>query len=105
MGDESRFCSQCGGAVPGTQPVHPAAPPKRMYRRLEGKKIAGVCAGMAEYFNSDVTLVRLLWVVGTFCTPVVPGVIAYILAWIILPVQPEPPRMPYAPPVENPAHS
>jgi phage shock protein C len=49
----------------------------------EGKKIAGVCAGFARYFEVDVTLVRLLWLVVAFCAGV--GFIAYLVAWIVMP--------------------
>jgi phage shock protein PspC (stress-responsive transcriptional regulator) len=51
----------------------------------DGKKIAGVCAGLAQYFDVDVTLVRLLVVLGVFfsCGLVL---LAYIIAWIIMPL-------------------
>ncbi len=60
--------------------------PKRLYRRSADGRVAGVCAGLAEYLDADVTLVRLLWVVlsivpGGF----VGGVVAYLVAWIIMP--------------------
>ena len=55
-----------------------------MRRVMSEKKIAGVCAGFAEYFDMDVTLVRLIWV-GLVLLPPAPGVIIYIVAWIILP--------------------
>jgi len=51
---------------------------------MSEKKIAGVCAGFAEYFDMDVTLVRLIWV-ALFLLPPSPGLIIYIVAWIILP--------------------
>jgi phage shock protein PspC (stress-responsive transcriptional regulator) len=59
--------------------------PKRLYRISSAGRIAGVCAGIAEYFDADVTLVRLAWVVlsivpGTF----VGGLVAYIAAWAIM---------------------
>ncbi len=60
--------------------------PKRLYRRSANGRIGGVCAGIAEYVDADVTFVRLLWVVlsivpGGF----IGGVVAYLLAWIIMP--------------------
>ena len=64
--NEARFCSVCGTARP---PVHP--PRGRSYeqsafsRIREGKKIAGVCGGIARYFDIDVTLVRVLWLLLT----------------------------------------
>ena len=70
-----------GSAAPAYQT---AAPGKRLRRVMAEKKIAGVCAGFAEYFDMDVTLVRLIWV-GLVLLPPAPGVIIYIVAWIILP--------------------
>ena len=61
-----------------------SAPVKRLRRVMADKKIAGVCSGFAEYFDMDVTLVRLIWV-GLFLLPPSPGLIIYIIAWIILP--------------------
>jgi phage shock protein PspC (stress-responsive transcriptional regulator) len=73
------------GYSPGdTAPPFPQAPPRRLRRVIAGKKIAGVCAGFAEYFDMDVTLVRLIWV-GLLLLPPSPGLIIYIVAWIILP--------------------
>ena len=57
---------------------------KRLYR-APGKDsvIAGVCAGIADYFNIDPVLVRLLWVLVAFGMGT--GVLAYLIAWIIIP--------------------
>ena len=56
-----------------------------MRRRAEGK-IAGVCAGIADYFDTDVTLVRLAWVIlSVFPGALVGGVIAYVAAWLLMP--------------------
>jgi phage shock protein C len=50
------------------------------------RKLAGVCGGLAEYFKVDATMVRLLWVVlSILFAAVIGGVIAYLLAWIIMP--------------------
>jgi len=57
---------------------------KRLYRSKD-KKIAGVCGGIAEYFDIDPTLVRLGWLLLTILTGIVPGVIAYIIAAIVMP--------------------
>ena len=56
---------------------------KKLYKIEEGKKIDGVCGGIAEYFNIDATLVRLVWVIFT-CFAFA-GLIAYIIAAIIMP--------------------
>ena len=51
---------------------------------MRDKKIAGVCAGFAHYFDVDVTLMRIIWLVLIFVPPSI-GVIAYLLAWIVVP--------------------
>lgn len=64
---------------------------KRLYRSRKERMIAGVCMGVAEYFQVDVVIVRLAWVLlalaggGT-------GIIAYIIAWIIVPEEPLAPQ-------------
>ena len=59
---------------------------KKLYKSSTGKKIAGVCGGIAEYFNSDSTLVRLGWVV--FCALGGSGLLAYIIAALVMPDRP-----------------
>jgi len=56
---------------------------KKLYRSKKNRVIAGVCGGMAEYFNIDPTLVRLLWVF--FILAAGSGILAYIIAWIVIP--------------------
>jgi len=51
---------------------------------MSEKKVAGVCAGVARYFDADVTLVRVLWLVLAICT-VIPGFVAYLVGWIAMP--------------------
>ena len=57
-------------------------------RIRQGKKIAGVCTGFARYLGVDVTLVRLVWLVIAFTAGV--GFIAYIVAWIAMPLEDAP---------------
>ena len=60
---------------------------KRLYRIEDGKMLAGVCGGVAEYFNIDPTVVRLGWaLISAFAGA---GIIAYIAAAIIMPVKSE----------------
>jgi phage shock protein C len=62
-------------------------PKRRLVRRPEGGKFAGVCAGLAEYFDTDVTLVRAAWIVlSIWPGAIVLGVIAYFAAWILMPL-------------------
>ena len=56
---------------------------KRLYRSKKNRMIAGVCGGIAEHVEADPTIIRLLWVLGTLLWGA--GLIAYILAWIIIP--------------------
>ena len=59
---------------------------KRLVRPREGRKVAGVCLGMAEYFDLDVTLVRVIWLILAFMTGV--GFLGYVVAWIVMPDEP-----------------
>ena len=59
---------------------------KKLYKSNTDKKIAGVCGGIAEYFNIDATLVRLGWVVFSLLGGC--GLLAYIIAAIIMPERP-----------------
>ena len=59
---------------------------KKLFRiKGEGSMLGGVCAGLAEYFDIDVTLVRLLFVIALI-TPV-PALIPYLVMWVIMPVK------------------
>lgn len=79
-------------AVPG--------PAKRVARPHWDRKVAGVCAGLARYFDLDVTVVRLLWVVlSIYPGAIILGVIAYAIAWFIIPSDPVVPLEPAAEPL------
>jgi phage shock protein C len=66
-----------------------ATPRRRLMRSTTDRKIAGICGGLAEYFGADATLIRLVWIiVSIFCGAVIGGVIAYIIAWLIIPRSP-----------------
>lgn len=60
---------------------------KKLYRSRKQQMLGGVCAGIANYFNIDVTLVRLIWVVIGLIGG--SGLLAYLIAWIIIPLEPE----------------
>jgi len=62
---------------------------KKLYRSKADKMIGGVCAGLAEYFDLDLNLVRLLFVALTLLTALVPMLVFYIIAWIIVPAKEE----------------
>jgi len=58
---------------------------KRLTRPRDNRMIAGVCAGLAEYMNLDVSLVRLLFVALMLVTAIFPMGLFYLIAWIIIP--------------------
>ena len=60
---------------------------KRLYKSADNKMLAGVCGGVADYFGIDPTLVRLGWVL--FCALGGSGILAYIIAAIVIPRSPE----------------
>jgi len=59
---------------------------KRLYRSLDDRMMAGVCGGLAEYFNMDPTLIRVLFVILSLAGG--PGIVAYIILAIIVPEEP-----------------
>ena len=56
---------------------------KRLYKIEQGKKLDGVCGGIAEYFDIDPTLIRVAWILFSVCAG--GGIIAYIIASIVMP--------------------
>ena len=78
--DDDRFCSRCGARTGVGQVL---ACQRTLMLDKSNKKIAGVCAGFARYFEVDVILVRVLWLAIALGTGV--GFLAYLAAWIIMP--------------------
>ena len=62
--------------------------PRRLYRSNNGM-IAGVCGGIANYFNIDPTIVRLIWVAVSLLSASVPGVFIYIICSFVIPEEPD----------------
>lgn len=62
---------------------------KRLYKSSTDRKLDGVCAGVAEYLEVDPTLIRLIYVLLTMFTAVIPGLFAYIILAIIIPRESE----------------
>jgi phage shock protein C len=60
---------------------------KKLYRSTTQKMLGGVCGGLAEYWDIDVSIVRLLLVGLGLVTAVFPMVFFYIIAWIVIPLQ------------------
>jgi phage shock protein PspC (stress-responsive transcriptional regulator) len=57
---------------------------KKLVRPKEGRVVAGVAIGLANYFKIDVTIIRLLWVF-LFLPGGLPGFIPYVICWIVIP--------------------
>ena len=90
----SKFCYNCGAAQPvaadatGGAPAYAYQPGgrKRLVRSSTDNKIAGVCGGLADYFDIDPMIIRLVWVILFFCGGT--GGLAYLILWIVLPLAP-----------------
>ena len=78
--DDAAVCAYCGIRVGASQAR------TRLVRPRLGRKVAGVCLGFAEYFDVDVSLVRVVWLITALMTCV--GFIPYIIAWIVMPEEP-----------------
>ena len=78
--DDAAVCAYCGIRV-GTSLAR-----RKLIRPRVGRKIAGVCLGFSEYFDLDVTLVRVVWLVASCVTGI--GLLSYPIAWIVMPEEP-----------------
>jgi len=85
----ARFCSSCGAAIP----VAHSVPGRPLVRPLMGRQIAGVCLALAQSNAWDVSVIRILAVLGFFFSSGLVGV-AYVAAWIGIPE--ETPNLPGA---------
>lgn len=74
--------------------------PKRLTRSETDKMLGGVCGGLAQYLNIDATLVRLGVVVVSLFTGV--GILAYLIAWLVIPTATTTPSTPTAFPAYRP---
>ena len=80
IADSSSYCSSCGARQQQRGSY------KQLTLSATDSKIAGVCGGIAEYLDVDPTVVRLIWLVLSIVPGgIVGGVVAYLLAWIIIP--------------------
>jgi phage shock protein PspC (stress-responsive transcriptional regulator) len=61
---------------------------KRLYRSQTDARLAGICGGLGVYLGIDPVVVRLLWVGVTCLTGFAPGILAYVIAWFIVPPEP-----------------
>lgn len=94
LAGDARFCSACGKPVvePGSAAAafasRPPSPPwGPLTRPLVGRKLAGVCRGLANHYGWDVTLIRVIAVLlAILVFPV--GLVAYALFWVMVPEEP-----------------
>src|SRR3974377_2606602 len=92
--DGAKFCFTCGArlAPANSQTVPPTGASARAERKLvrstNDRKIAGVCAGVADYFDWDPTIVRLLCALATLVPG--PNILVYLVLWIVLRQGPTP---------------
>ncbi|HEY5639034.1 MAG TPA: PspC domain-containing protein [Dehalococcoidia bacterium] len=61
---------------------------KRLYRSVDERKLAGVCAGIGDYLDLDPTVVRVAYLLGTIITGFFPGILIYFILALIMPEQP-----------------
>jgi phage shock protein PspC (stress-responsive transcriptional regulator) len=81
--------------VPPATALAPAATGRRLRRSATDVRVAGVCAGIAEYFDMDPTVVRVVWALLTIAPgAIVLGVFAYVIAWLVMPQATAPPLEP-----------
>jgi phage shock protein C len=76
--DDARLCAYCGTSLTGGVVVE-----RRLVRPRSGRRIAGVCAGLAQYYGWNVTALRVIWLLlllfgGT-------GGLLYLILWIVMP--------------------
>jgi phage shock protein C len=79
--DDANLCAYCGKRVAQFTVAR-----KRLLRPRTDRWIAGVCLGLAEYFDLDVNLIRFMWVITVMFAGT--GLLAYLLAWIVIPNEP-----------------
>ncbi len=97
IADYSNFCYFCG-ARQYASPDGSSRACKRLMRSAADRKIAGVCGGIAEYFEVDSTIIRLIWVLAVLIpVPIVPAFIGYFVAWLVMPQAPLPAIAPQSP--------
>ena len=79
--DDARLCPYCGNTVASASPRS-----NRLVRPRQGRRIAGVCLGLANYFGLNATLVRIVWLLLLVVGGV--GLIPYLILWIVMPNDP-----------------
>ena len=89
IAEYSNFCSICGARQAEVAAARRVGP-KRLLRSSTDSKLGGVCGGLAEYFDADPGIVRILVTLITIASGFVFGILSYVVAWVILPLAPTP---------------
>ena len=89
--EDANHCAYCGKRVGAV------AARRSLVRPRVGRRIAGVCLALAEYFDLDVTLIRFVFLLSLLCGGF--GLLGYIVGWIVIPNAPE--YVEYAVPPQN----
>ena len=76
--DDARVCAYCGASLVGG-----VSPERRLVRPVRNRKIAGICAGVAQYYGWNVTALRLIWLIAFLLFGV--GGLLYLILWIVIP--------------------
>jgi phage shock protein C len=58
---------------------------RRLFRSRKNRVFVGVCGGIGEYFSVDPVIVRLIWILLTFLVWIIPGILCYLLFWLVIP--------------------
>lgn len=85
VGPEVAYCPHCGGAQPGIRPK------RQCFRPIRGRKVAGVCLGLAQYLDIDATIVRVVWLMVALLGG--GGFLAYLIAWMVMPTEEDLPAL------------
>ena len=80
--DGKLYCKKCAKKVLSEKRS------RKLYRSRQNRSICGVCGGLAEYADVDATLVRVVWVLVTLFTGIVPCIIVYFVMCIVVPKEP-----------------
>ena len=75
--DDARICGYCGASLTG------GVVERRLVRPRAGRRIAGVCAGLAQYYGWNVTALRIVWLLLILIAGT--GGLLYIILWIVMP--------------------
>lgn len=80
--DAAIKCKHCGEFL---QRPSASGPPKKLTRSVRDRQLAGVCGGLAANANMDPTLMRLLVICAILFSGILPGIIAYVIAALVIP--------------------